>query len=174
MVKMIVIGIDPGIATVGYGIIEMSGAHPQVHHLDHGALVTSKSMRQQERLLRIYDEISALIAEHDPYCVAMEKLYFSKNVTSALQVAEARGVILLATADRGVPVEEYTPQQVKMAVTGWGRANKRQIQWAVRRLLDLDRIPQPDDAADALAVAICHANWWQVKEKQMKSKGMNE
>ena len=163
---MIILGIDPGIATVGYGVIEA----PSLRHLDHGALVTSKDMRQQERLLRIYYEISALVEEHDPYYAAMEKLYFSRNVTSALQVAEARGVILLAAAERGIPVAEYTPQEVKVAVTGSGKANKRQVQWMVRRLLDLDKIPRPDDAADALAVAICHANRWQVEEKQMKGK----
>jgi len=153
---MIVVGIDPGIATVGCGVIEA----PPLQHLDDGAIWTPAGIPQPERLLKVYRWVSKILAYWQPDSLAIEKLYFSKNVTSALQVAEARGVILLAAADRGIPVAEYTPQEAKVAVTGSGKAGKRQVQEMVRRLLDLDKIPRPDDAADALAVAICHANRW--------------
>jgi len=134
---MITLGIDPGIATLGYGVIEA----PPLRHLNDGAIWTPAGIPQPERLLKIYRWVPKIFAYWQPDCVAVERLYFSRNVTSAMQVAEARGVILLAAADRGIPVAEYTPQEVKVAVTGSGKANKRQVQEMVRRLLGLDKIP---------------------------------
>jgi len=157
---MIILGIDPGIATVGYGVIEA----PPLRHLDDGAIWTPQGTPQPERLAKIHQWVFGILGYWQPDCVAVERLYFSKNVTSAMQVAEARGVTLLAAAERRIPVAEYTPQEVKVAVTGSGKAGKRQVQEMVRRLLDLDKIPRPDDAADALAVAICHANRWRAEE----------
>ncbi|MHC1627128.1 MAG: crossover junction endodeoxyribonuclease RuvC [Methanoculleaceae archaeon] len=149
---MIVLGIDPGIARVGYGILD--DLAPRAF----GVIETDKNEAHPERLVEIYRRVSAILDEHAPACVAVEKLYFSRNITSAMQVGEVRGVILLAAAERRIPVAEYTPNEVKLAVTGSGKADKRQVQEMVRRLLDLDEIPQPDDAADGLAVALCHAN----------------
>jgi crossover junction endodeoxyribonuclease RuvC len=150
----IVLGIDPGLATVGYGILERSkkGFRP----VSYDCIRTSGSKETPERLEEIFCGIESLIERYTPTWVAVEKLFFSRNVTSAMAVSEVRGVILLAAQRHHVPVREYTPSQVKLAITGSGRADKRQVQEMIRRLLDLPAIPKPDDVADALSVALCH------------------
>lgn len=149
---MIVVGIDPGIARVGYGVIE--GGQMRAY----GCIETEKSEEHGRRLDKIYSRVSAILDEHAPDWVAVEQLFFTRNKTSAMQVGEVRGVILLAAEQRGIPIAEYTPNQIKLAVTGSGKAEKRQVQEMMRRLLGLGEIPRPDDAADGLAVALCHAN----------------
>jgi len=152
---MIVIGIDPGLATVGYGILAQRDGN--VIPLTYSCIRTSPSQGETpERLGVIYDAVSALLLEYAPECMAMEKLFFSRNVTSALGVAEVRGVIMLAAREKGIPVIEYTPNQVKQAVTGSGRADKKQVQQMITRLLSLPEIPKPDDDADGLSIALCH------------------
>jgi crossover junction endodeoxyribonuclease RuvC len=152
---MIVIGIDPGIARLGYGVIavEKGGNRP----VCYGCLETSgKDLSHPARLLAVYTGVEALLEKYEPACLSLEKLFFTKNISSAMSVAEVRGIVLLAAEQRGIPVAEYTPNQVKQAITGSGRADKRQVQEMIRRLLRLDGIPRPDDAADALSIALCH------------------
>ena len=151
---MLVLGIDPGTAITGYGLVK--GEDDDLSLVAYGAITTSSDWRLPERLQRIYRELTALIEDQQPTAVAVEELFFSKNVRTALSVGQARGVALLAAANAGLPIHEYTPLQVKQAITGYGRATKDQIQQMVRMLLALDSVPQPDDAADAIAVAICH------------------
>jgi len=151
---MIVIGIDPGVARLGYGVIKVDNgvATP----LCYGCIQTKAGRRQAERLLAIYMEITALLTKYPPDFLAIEKLFFTKNVTSAMSVSEVRGVILLAAEQHNIPVEEYTPNQIKQAITGSGRADKEQMQEMIKRLLHLDEVPKPDDAADGLSIALCH------------------
>jgi crossover junction endodeoxyribonuclease RuvC len=151
---MLVLGIDPGTAITGYGLVK--GEDDDLTLVAYGAITTSSDQPLPERLQRIYEELTALIEERQPAAVAVEELFFSKNVRTALSVGQARGVVLLAAANAGLPIHEYTPLQVKQAITGYGRATKDQVQQMVRILLALDSVPQPDDAADAIAVAICH------------------
>lgn len=153
---MIVLGIDPGTATTGYGIVEIAGG--RLSALDYGAIRTTPDQSASHRLRQIYESVSTLMVRVSPTCLAVEQLFFNKNVQSALPVGQARGVVLLAAAMNGLEVAEYTPLQVKQAVVGYGRAEKQQVQHMVKALLNLDRIPKPDDAADALAIAICHAH----------------
>lgn len=153
---MIVVGIDPGVARVGYGVLDNTGRHPIP--LAFGCIETDSHQSHSRRLREIYDRISLVLDEYSPACVAMEQLFFSRNVTSAMQVSEARGVLLLAAEQRGIVIAEYTPNQIKQAVTGSGRADKHQVQEMMRRLLRLQEIPRPDDTADGLAVALCHMN----------------
>lgn len=151
---MRVLGFDPGTATTGYGVIEQTGN--RLHHVSHGAISTPASEAFADRLKRIHARAADLICRFRPDAVALEKLYFSRNVTTGLSVAQARGVIALAAAQAGLPVAEFSPLEVKNAVVGYGKAAKSQVQQMVKLLLNLDAIPKPDDAADALAVAICH------------------
>lgn len=151
---MNVIGIDPGIARTGYGVLSTGGRFPAP--LTFGCIETGGECSTADRLLQVYETVLGLLDDYNPAWIAMEKLFFSRNVTSAMHVSEARGVVLLAAAQRRVQVAEYTPNQVKQAVTGSGRADKRQVQEMMRRLLRLDEIPRPDDAADGLAIALCH------------------
>lgn len=151
---MIVIGIDPGLARVGYGVIEVKNRNPEP--VCYGCIESSKDQPAAQRMLHIYTELTALIEKYEPAQIAVEKLFFSKNITSAMGVSEARGVILLLAEQQKIPVTEYTPNQVKQAITGSGRADKRQMQEMIKRLLRLDVIPKPDDAADALSIALCH------------------
>jgi crossover junction endodeoxyribonuclease RuvC len=151
---MIVIGIDPGVARLGYGVIKVDKG--VVTPLCYGCIQTRAGKRQAERLFAIYTEITALFAKYPPDFLAIEKLFFTKNVTSAMSVSEVRGVILLAAEQHHIPVEEYTPNQIKQAITGSGRADKVQMQEMIKRLLHLDEIPKPDDAADGLSIALCH------------------
>ena len=152
----IVIGIDPGVARTGYGVLRRCDPYPTP--LAFGCIETPSDHRPSRRLLEIYEKISLLLDEYAPECLAMEQLFFSRNVTSAMHVSEARGVVLLAAEQRGIPVTEYTPNQIKLAVTGSGRADKHQVQEMMRRLLRLQELPRPDDAADGLAIALCHIN----------------
>jgi len=152
---MIVMGVDPGLAITGYGILEKNGN--RVVSLAYDSIVTSaKTMTPAERLEMIHMRIGELLDGYRPSHMAIEKLFFSRNVTSAMGVSEVRGVIILAAQQRGIPVSEYTPTQVKMAITGSGKADKLQMQEMIRRLLGLSEIPKPDDVADGLSVALCH------------------
>ncbi|MCX6689464.1 MAG: crossover junction endodeoxyribonuclease RuvC [Methanoregula sp.] len=151
---MIVIGIDPGLARLGYGVIQAE--KNSVLPIDYGCLQTPAQMPAGERLLVQYNGVTALLDKYQPACLALEKLFFAKNVTSAMGVSEVRGVILLAAQQRQIPVIEYTPNQVKQAITGSGRADKRQVQEMICRLLHLNAVPKPDDAADGLSIALCH------------------
>jgi crossover junction endodeoxyribonuclease RuvC len=153
---MIVLGIDPGTANTGYGVVARQGG--RMVALDGGVVRTSPAADPGARLAAIHDRVVALLDEHRPEAVAVEELYFGANVRSAFAVGQARGVVLLAAGQRGVPCWSYTPQQIKGAVCGSGRAAKDQVQRMVQTLLALDALPAPDHAADALAVAICHAN----------------
>jgi len=146
-----ILGIDPGTALSGFGVIE--GGH-QPRALDYGAIRTPAGMPEAERLLHIHARVRELITALEPDVLAVEQVFFNKNTRTALAVGQARGVVLLAAAQAGVPVREYTPLEVKLAVTGQGRADKRQVGYMIRMLLGLDAVPQPDDVADALAVAL--------------------
>ena len=149
------IGIDPGTAIMGWGVVEEVGGTPRL--VDYGAIKTPKELAQPERLLLLYYELQKLLRAHQPTAAAIEELFFGKNVNTAISVGQARGIALLALVQAGIPVHEYKPMAVKQAVAGYGGADKKQMQEMVRLTLGLDKIPRPDDAADALAVAICHA-----------------
>jgi crossover junction endodeoxyribonuclease RuvC len=153
---MIVLGIDPGTANTGYGVVARQGG--RMVALDGGVVQTSPRADPAARLAEIHHRICELLDEHAPEAVAVEELYFGANVRSAFAVGQARGVVLLAAGQRGIPCWSYTPQQIKGAVCGSGRAAKDQVQRMVQSLLSLEELPRPDHAADALAVAICHAN----------------
>lgn len=153
---MIILGIDPGYAIVGFGVISYNGSRFKV--LEYGAITTDKNIPFPERLNEIYDGMNYLLDKYQPAAISIEKLYFNTNTTTAISVAQARGVCVLAGVKHGVEIAEYTPLQVKMAVTGYGRAEKHQIMEMTKTLLSLKEIPKPDDAADALAIAICHAH----------------
>ncbi|GAB4470503.1 MAG: crossover junction endodeoxyribonuclease RuvC [Armatimonadaceae bacterium] len=153
---MIVLGIDPGTATTGFGVIEYSAG--RLRPIDVGVLLTYPNMSLPDRYLSIYNDINTLLDQYKPDTVGTEKLFFYNNVTNGIMVGGTVGVILLALAQRGLPWAEYTPMQVKMAVSGYGGAPKEQVQANVVRLLGLSETPKPDDAADGLAVAICHAH----------------
>jgi crossover junction endodeoxyribonuclease RuvC len=152
---MIIIGIDPGLARLGFGVIEATKG--DLRAVCYGCIETSgKDLSTSKRLLKIYIEMEALFKKYKPSHISLEKLFFTKNISSAMGVSEVRGIILLAAEQQTIPVTEYTPNQVKQAVTGSGRADKRQMQEMIKRLLHLDEIPTPDDAADALSIALCH------------------
>ncbi len=151
-----ILGIDPGLALVGYGVIERQGH--RLIPVRYGCLRTDAQHSDGARLRHIYEATAALLADVRPDVVALEKLFWGRNVTTALSVGQARGVILLAVEQAGLPVYEYTPMQVKQAVVGYGKAVKGQVQEMVRVLLGLREVPKPDDAADALGVAIAHAH----------------
>jgi len=151
---MRIIGLDPGTATTGYGVIDVvDGAF---HMVEYGVITTKPHTPMQERLEIIYEDMNSLIAEHNPDTAGIEELFFGRNVTTAITVGQARGVILLALAQAKIPIGEYTPLKIKDAVTGYGKAEKAQVQMMVRNLLNLNETPRPDDAADGLAVAITH------------------
>ncbi len=153
---MIVLGIDPGTAALGYGIVERTAG--RLREVDHGCLVTSPDEALPQRLLRIHALVDELITLHRPVIVAVERLFFSKNVQTAFAVGQARGVILLAAAQHGVPVREATPNEVKSAITGYGAADKEQVGRMVQLVLAMSERPRPDDAADALAIATWAVN----------------
>jgi len=159
---LLFIGIDPGTATTGYGLIrERQDGSLEV--IDYGVILTPAKTPMPERLLKLNDSLAELLALHQPQSGAVEKLFFQSNVRTALSVGQARGVALLALAQAKVQVAEYTPMEVKQAVVGYGGADKQQVQHMVRALLDLPEIPRPDDAADALAVAICHIHSYRMQ-----------
>ena len=153
---MIVVGIDPGTANTGYGVVARQGG--RMVALDGGVVQTAAGADPGARLAAIHARVGELLDEHRPEALAVEELYFGANVRSAFAVGQARGVVLLAAGQRGIPCWSYTPQQIKGAVCGSGRAAKDQVQRMVQTLLSLEELPRPDHAADALAVAICHAN----------------
>lgn len=153
---MIILGIDPGYAIIGYGAVYVSGV--KYKPVGYGAITTDSDQDFPTRLNLIYDKMLDILKACKPDAMAIEKLYFQNNQKTAIQVAEARGVLLLAAKKAGVPIYEYTPLQVKTAVTGYGKAKKNQVMEMTKRLLNLSEVPKPDDTADALAIAICHAN----------------
>ncbi len=152
---MKILGIDPGTATTGFGLIEKSGS--KLAKIDAGVVSTPKTEQMQNRLKMLYDDLSQLVKTHQPDYIAVEKLFFTKNITTAMSVSQARGIVLLVAAQNKIELAEYTPLQVKMSVTGYGQAEKKQVQEMVKKILKLSVIPKPDDAADALAIAICHS-----------------
>ena len=152
---MIVIGIDPGLARLGYGILE--DVNGEIRPICFGCIETSsKTLSPSGRLLKIYIEVETLLDKYHPGHLSLEKLFFQKNISSAMGVSEVRGIVLLAAGQRNITVSEYTPNQVKQAVTGSGRADNKQVQEMITRLLRLEEIPKPDDIADALSIALCH------------------
>jgi crossover junction endodeoxyribonuclease RuvC len=154
--NVIILGIDPGIATTGFGVLRSEGS--KLLGIEFGVISSSPDQSPPERLHRIYEQVCNLFDVHHPDALATERLFFSKNEKTALGVGRTIGVVLLAAAVRGVPWVEYTPAEVKQAVVGYGAAEKQQVQYMIQRLLSLPAPPKPDDAADALAVAICHAH----------------
>ena len=152
---MRILGIDPGYATIGFGLIEAERA--QVHMVTYGAITTPAGLPLSRRLHQIGTDMAELIRQTKPDVIAIEELFFNTNITTGIAVAHARGVLLYAAEDAGVPLYEYTPGQVKLAVTGYGKAEKHQVMDMTKRLLKLKAVPRPDDAADALAIALCHA-----------------
>ena len=153
---MKILGIDPGFAIVGCGIVDYTGNKFTV--IDHMAVTTQAGLPLAQRLKTIYEDMSSIIDRYKPDAVAVEELFFNTNITTAIAVGQARGVILLAAVNCGVEIFEYTPLQVKQAVVGYGRAEKGQVQQMVKMILNLKEIPKPDDVADGLALAICHAH----------------
>ncbi len=153
---MRILGIDPGYAIVGFGIVDYEGS--RYVPVEYGAITTDKDMEMPLRLKHIYDEISRLIDMYRPDEVAIEELFFNKNAKTAILVAQARGVAITACVNKGIPLYEYTPLQIKQALSGYGRADKKQIQFMIKLILNLDEVPKPDDTADALAAAVCHGN----------------
>lgn len=153
---MIILGIDPGIAIVGWGVIEHKGSHFRA--LAYGSIQTSKDAPTPDRLNKIYEALGEIIEKYHPDQVAIEELFWNTNITTGIRVSEARGVILLACERHGLVIQEYTPLQVKQAVVGYGRAEKKQVITMVTMLLGLASPPKPDDTADALAIAVCHAH----------------
>ncbi len=151
---MRILGIDPGVATIGFGLIEATRSRQVL--LEYGVITTPAGLPLSRRLLQISEDITALLAQFKPDEAAVEELFFSKNITTGIAVAHGRGVLLLEAERSGVPVYEYTPMQVKQAVAGYGGADKKQVMLMTQRLLKMKQIPRPDDAADALAIAICH------------------
>ena len=160
---MLTLGIDPGTATTGFGLVIEKKS--KLKHVAYGCFKTSSKEKAETRLSIIYKELKKVVKKHKPDAVAIEKIYFGKNVTSAMSVAQARGIILLACAELQLPIAHYSPLEVKLAVTGYGKADKYQVQTMVKKLLSLKDIPKPDDAADALAIAICHLHSYKVLKK---------
>ncbi len=154
---MRILGIDPGYAIVGWGVVDFSGGRFNV--VGYGAVTTHAGVDFPKRLEDIYCDLNELIDKYKPDCLAIERLYFNTNTTTAIDVAQARGVIVLAAQRKGLSINEYTPLQVKQSVTGYGRAEKRQVMEMVKSLLNLKAIPKPDDTADALALAVCHGHY---------------
>ena len=154
---MRILGIDPGYAIVGYGIVDFNGGKFSV--VNYGAVTTSADMPFPERLEVIYRDFCSIIEAYNPEYLAIERLYFNTNTTTAIDVAQARGVIMLAAQGKGLKIGEYTPLQVKQSVTGYGKAEKRQVMEMVKSLLGLKAVPKPDDTADALALAVCHGHY---------------
>ena len=152
---MRILGIDPGVAIVGFGVVDLDKG--QTRMVQYGAITTEAGLPLATRLVQIENDLHQLIEQFQPDVISIEELFFSKNITTGIAVAHARGVILCTAEKMGIPIYEYTPMQVKQAVVGYGLADKHQVMDMVRRLLKLTAIPKPDDAADALAIALCHA-----------------
>ncbi|MDO7908075.1 crossover junction endodeoxyribonuclease RuvC [Paenibacillus sp. JX-17] len=157
------LGIDPGIAIVGFGIVDKEGS--RITPVQYGSIQTEAHTPEGDRLEHVYEGMLQLIDRYKPDTVAFEKLFFNRNVTTAMSVSQARGVLVLAAVQRGLPIGEYTPMQVKQAIVGYGKAEKKQVQEMVKMYLRLQTVPKPDDVADALAVAICHAHSYNLNSK---------
>ncbi|MCR5035688.1 MAG: crossover junction endodeoxyribonuclease RuvC [Clostridia bacterium] len=153
---MIILGIDPGYAILGWGVIEKTGNHFRA--IDYGAVTTDKDMEMPDRLEALYNGLREIIEEYRPEEASIEKLFFNTNTTTAINVGQARGVAILACVKGGLKVGEYTPLEIKQALVGYGRADKQQVQFMVKTMLNLPEVPKPDDTADALAAAICHGH----------------
>ena len=153
---MRILGIDPGFATVGFGIVDFDGNCFKT--IEYGTVNSPAKTKTSDRLKMVYDDMSYIIEKYKPDEMAIEELFFNTNVKTVIAVGQARGVLILSAANQGIPVYEYTPLQVKQAVVGYGRAEKNQVQQMVKSILGLSQLPKPDDAADALAIAICHAH----------------
>lgn len=153
---MIILGIDPGYAIVGFGVLEYKNNHFSV--IDYGAITTDAGTPFNRRLEYIYDQLTELLKKYKPDAMSIEKLFYNSNAKTVIDVSQARGVIMLAAQKCGVPAFEYTPLQVKQSVVGYGRAEKKQVQEMIKRILFLEKVPKPDDTADALAMAICHGH----------------
>jgi crossover junction endodeoxyribonuclease RuvC len=151
---MLVLGIDPGTATTGFGVVEAQGS--RLRAIDYGVISTPSSMDMPARLCLIHEGLSRIIDQYQPQTAAVEEIFYHRNAKTVITVAQSRGVLLFTGASKGLKVCEYTPLQVKQSVVGYGQAEKRQVQLMVQRILKLKEIPKPDDAADALAIAICH------------------
>jgi len=153
---VIILGFDPGIAIVGFGVIKKEGN--LIRPLQYGSIQTKAGLDISIRLKQVYDAAKEIIDTYKPEAVSIEKLYFNRNVTTAFAVGQARGVLMLAAVQAGIPLYEYTPLQIKQAIVGYGKAEKKQVQEMVKMYLNLKEVPKPDDVADALAIAICHAH----------------
>lgn len=153
---MKILGIDPGYAILGYGIVEMTGNRFKV--CDYGAVTTDAGMQMPDRLKILYQSLMDIIAEHEPDVASVEELFFNTNAKTAILVGQARGVAVLACANSGLEINEYTPLQIKQALVGYGRADKKQVQAMTKTILNLKTVPKPDDTADALAAAVCHGH----------------
>jgi crossover junction endodeoxyribonuclease RuvC len=162
---MLVLGIDPGTAITGYGLVRETPQN-NLEMVDYGTIQTAAGLPPEQRLFDLYTKLSHYILLHRPDAASVEKLFFQRNVRTAFAVGQARGVILMTMAQVNIPVFEYTPLEVKQAVSGYGSADKNQVQQMVRTLLNLGEIPRPDDAADALAIAICHLNSYRMRQVQ--------
>jgi len=165
---MIILGIDPGTATTGYGVIEIR-KNKNLLAIEYGCIKTSPDLETGKRLKKINSEISRLIKKHQPEILAIESLFFFKNLKTAIPVSQAKGVILLAAARKMVPVVEFAPLQVKLTITGYGWSEKEKVQKKVKKLLNLKKIPKPDDVADALGIAICGALKTKILFKKQKA-----
>lgn len=163
---MVILGIDPGTATMGFGVLRVEGS--RIRPLDVGVLLTQSKDPLPQRLQSLYTDLNTLMDRYQPDTLATERLFFGKNVTNALSVGRAIGVVLLVVAQRNVTWAEYAPAQIKLAVTGEGNAEKQQVQYMVTRLLGLKETPKPDDAADALAIAVCHAHSYKLRALGME------
>ena len=163
---MIILGIDPGTATTGFGIIRVVGN--SIEPVDYGIISTPAGVPMEQRLMMIYEQMNQIIEKWQPEQAAIEELFFNKNITTGITVGQARGVLLLSCAQKGLAVHEYTPLEVKQALVGNGRAEKKQVQFMVKTFLGLREVPKPDDAADALAIAICHTHYYQTKIRSVK------
>lgn len=153
---MIILGIDPGYAILGWGVVERTGNHFRA--IDYGAVTTDKDMEMPDRLEALYNGLREIVEEYRPEEASIEKLFFNTNTTTAINVGQARGVAILACVKGGLKVAEYTPSEIKQALVGYGKADKQQVQFMVKTMLNLPEIPKPDDTADALAAAICHGH----------------
>lgn len=161
---MVILGIDPGTATTGFGVIRAVGN--SIRPVDYGVISTPAGVPMEERLLMIHEQMTRILEQWRPEQAAIEELYFNRNVTTGITVGQARGVLLLACAQKGLRVHEYSPLEVKQALVGNGRAEKQQVQFMVKTFLGLREIPKPDDAADGLAIAICHAHFYQTERRR--------
>lgn len=165
---MRILGIDPGYAILGWGVLDMKGNHFSV--VDYGAVTTEAGMEMPLRLQKLYQELSAIIDEYHPEVASIEELFFNNNAKTAIMVGQARGVAVLACVNGGLEINEYTPLQIKQALVGYGRADKKQVQAMVKAILNLKEVPKPDDTADAVAAAICHGHSAGNRVRNMKLK----